>query len=90
MRGVNDDSVAEVLRWCLERGTSRFIEQMPLDAQHAWDRSALVTAAEVRDRLQRRFTLTPLPGRGQRSGPTLSRRRRPRQVGIIASVTEPF
>lgn len=22
MRGVNDDSVAEVLRWCLERGTS--------------------------------------------------------------------
>ena len=40
MRGINDESVADVLAWCLERGYElRFIEQMPLDAQHAWDRS---------------------------------------------------
>ncbi|MBK9724783.1 MAG: GTP 3',8-cyclase MoaA [Actinomycetales bacterium] len=91
MRGVNDDSVAEVLRWCLERGYElRFIEQMPLDAQHAWDRSALVTAAEVRERLQRRFTLTPLPGRGSAPAQRYLVDDGPGTVGVIASVTEPF
>ena len=91
MRGVNDDSVAEVLRWCLERGYElRFIEQMPLDAQHAWDRSAVVTAAEVRERLQRRFTLTPLPGRGSAPAQRYLVDDGPGTVGIIASVTEPF
>lgn len=35
MRGVNDAVVADVLQWCLDRGYElRFIEQMPLDAQH--------------------------------------------------------
>ena len=35
MRGVNDDQAPELLRWCLDRGYQlRFIEQMPLDAQH--------------------------------------------------------
>ncbi len=91
MRGVNDDSVAEVLRWCLERGYElRFIEQMPLDAQHAWDRSAVVTAAEVRERLQRRFTLTPLPGRGSAPAQRYLVDDGPGTVGVIASVTEPF
>ena len=34
--------------WCLERGYElRFIEQMPLDAQHGWDRDAMVTADEI-------------------------------------------
>ena len=41
MRGINDRTVADVLQWCLDRGYDlRFIEQMPLDAQHAWDRGA--------------------------------------------------
>src|SRR5262249_48692021 len=62
MRGLNDDSVADVLAWCLERGYElRFIEQMPLDAQHAWDRKDMVTADEIRARLAQRWELTPLP-----------------------------
>ena len=37
--GVNDDQAPELLAWCLERGYElRFIEQMPLDAQHGWSR----------------------------------------------------
>ena len=44
MRGINDRSVADVLQWCLDRGYDlRFIEQMPLDAQHAWQRDQMVT-----------------------------------------------
>lgn len=59
MRGVNDRDVAEVLQWCLDRGYElRFIEQMPLDAGHEWQASSMVTAAEVRERLGERFTLS--------------------------------
>ena len=48
MRGVNDDEAPALLRWCLDRGYEmRFIEQMPLDAQHGWDRAEMVTADEI-------------------------------------------
>jgi cyclic pyranopterin phosphate synthase len=60
VRGVNAEHASELLAWCLERGFElRFIEQMPLDADHAWSRSAMVTAAEVRTLLSERFTLAP-------------------------------
>ena len=70
MRGINDDAVADVLAWCLHRGYElRFIEQMPLDAQHAWDRVEMVSAGEIRERLSERFVLTPLPSGERGSAP---------------------
>ncbi len=93
MRGVNDASVADVLSWCLERGYElRFIEQMPLDAQHGWDRSEMISAAELRDRLSERFELTPLPDADRGSAPAerFLVDGGPQTVGIIASVSEPF
>ncbi len=63
MRGVNDHEAPELLAWALERGFAlRFIEQMPLDADHGWTRADMVTAAEIRDRLSTRFRLAPHPG----------------------------
>ena len=54
MRGVNDDSVVDVLAWCLHRGYElRFIEQMPLDAQHAGPRGDGL-GGEIRERLSER------------------------------------
>ena len=93
MRGVNDESVADVLAWCLERGYElRFIEQMPLDAQHAWDRSDMITADEIRERLSRRWRLTPLPAEDRGSAPAerFLVDGGPQTVGIIASVSAPF
>ena len=93
MRGVNDDSVSDVLAWCLERGYElRFIEQMPLDAQHAWDRRDMVTADEIRARLSERWELTPLPAADRGSAPAerFLVDGGPRTVGIIASVSSPF
>ncbi|MBK8757445.1 MAG: GTP 3',8-cyclase MoaA [Actinomycetales bacterium] len=93
MRGVNDQAVCELLAWCLERGYElRFIEQMPLDAQHGWDRSVMVTAAEILERLAERFTLTPLPGSARGSAPAQRYlvNGGPTTVGIIASVSAPF
>ena len=97
LRGVNDADAAGLLAWALERGHQlRFIEQMPLDADHAWERTTMVTAAEIRARLAERYVLIPddeprdgAPAELYRvqsldGGASLGR------VGIIASVSEPF
>ncbi|WP_369182895.1 GTP 3',8-cyclase MoaA [Streptomyces sp. Y1] len=93
MRGVNDHEAADLLAWCLEHGYElRFIEQMPLDAQHGWDRSSMVTAGEILDLLRARFALTPEPSASRGAAPA----ERwlvdggPGGVGVIASVTRPF
>jgi cyclic pyranopterin phosphate synthase len=66
MRGVNDDEAGELLDWCLERGYElRFIEQMPLDPQHAWDRSSMVTAGRARQRARRGVARRRRPGTGR-------------------------
>jgi GTP 3',8-cyclase len=93
MRGFNDETVADLLAWCLERGYElRFIEQMPLDAQHQWDRASMVTQAEVLERLSERFTLTPTgPAvRGSAPAETWLVDGGPARVGVIASVSQPF
>jgi len=93
MRGVNDHSAADVLQWCLERDYQmRFIEQMPLDAQHEWQRDQMVTADDIRKQLSTRFTLTPLPDEARGSAPAqlFLVDGGPATVGIIASVSAPF
>src|SRR5258708_31961608 len=60
MRGINDGEAAALLRFCLEHSYQlRFIEQMPLDAQHGWRRENMVTAAEILDALSAEFTPHP-------------------------------
>ncbi|HWG01733.1 MAG TPA: GTP 3',8-cyclase MoaA [Trebonia sp.] len=95
MRGINDDEAVGLLRYCLDRGYElRFIEQMPLDAQHGWSRADMVTADEIFGRLAAAFTLTPEPGgaaaRGAAPAETFRVDGGPARVGVIASVTRPF
>jgi cyclic pyranopterin phosphate synthase len=91
MRGINDHDAAALLDFCLAHGYElRFIEQMPLDPQHSWDRSRMVTADEILAQLRERHTLTPLAGRGSAPAETWLVDRGPGRVGIIASVTRPF
>jgi cyclic pyranopterin phosphate synthase len=91
MRGINDEDAPDLLQWCLDRGYElRFIEQMPLDAQHAWDRGLMVTQAELLERLGARFELTPVATRGSAPAERFLVDGGPAVVGIIASVTAPF
>jgi GTP 3',8-cyclase len=93
MRGVNDDEAPQLLRWCLDRGYElRFIEQMPLDAQHGWRRDTMVTAAEILQELREHFDLEPEDGdvRGSAPAETWLVNGGPQRVGVIASVTRPF
>jgi GTP 3',8-cyclase len=92
LRGVNDDQAPELLAWAVERGYFlRFIEQMPLDAQHGWSRTEMVTADEIFERLSGQFTLTPHgEPRGSAPAELFDVDGGPATVGIIASVTRPF
>ncbi|WP_030015089.1 GTP 3',8-cyclase MoaA [Curtobacterium sp. S6] len=101
MRGINDDQAAELLEWCLEQDFQlRFIEQMPLDADHGWTREGMITAEEMRELLSVKYDLAPhdeprgsapaqlwdvFPAGSDHAATTPLG-----QVGIIASVTEPF
>jgi GTP 3',8-cyclase len=92
LRGVNDDEAVPLLQFAIEQGYElRFIEQMPLDAQHGWQRAEMITAGEVMERLRTTFELTPDPA--ERGGAPAERwlvDGGPHVVGVIASVTRPF
>jgi cyclic pyranopterin phosphate synthase len=93
MRGLNNDEAVPLLQYCLDRGYElRFIEQMPLDAQHGWRRDDMVTADEILAELKAGFTLTADDERERGSAPaeTFLVDGGPGRVGVIASVTRPF
>jgi cyclic pyranopterin phosphate synthase len=91
MRGVNDDEAVPLLRWAIQEGVAlRFIEQMPLDPQHGWDRATMVTAAEILAALEAAFTLSPVPTRGSAPAEAWFVDGGPATVGVVASVTRPF
>jgi cyclic pyranopterin phosphate synthase len=92
LRGVNEDEAVPLLRYAVEHGYQlRFIEQMPLDPQHGWDRTSMVTAAEILASLSTGFDLTPEPvARGGAPAERWLVDGGPSVVGVIASVTRPF
>jgi GTP 3',8-cyclase len=93
MRDLNDDEAVPLLRFCLDHGYElRFIEQMPLDAQHGWKRAEMVTADEILGALGREFTLAPddPDQRGSAPAEAFLVDGGPAKVGVIASVTRPF
>src|SRR5579871_5589117 len=93
MRDLNDDEAVPLLRYCLDHGYElRFIEQMPLDAQHGWKRAEMVTADEILAALGRAFRLTPddPSQRGSAPAEAFLVDGGPARVGVIASVTRPF
>ncbi|MFF1574030.1 GTP 3',8-cyclase MoaA [Leifsonia sp. NPDC058292] len=83
---------ADLLAWAIENDCRlRFIEQMPLDADHNWARDNMVSAQALLDVLGTRFTLTEA-GRDDPSAPAEEWlvNGGPATVGIIASVTRSF
>src|SRR5918996_1829255 len=89
--GTNDDEVVDFARWSRETGYEvRFIEYMPLDAQHSWERDKVVPAARILAAIDAAHPLAP---EGHDNEPSTTFRfadGAPGRVGVIASVTEPF
>ncbi len=91
-RGVNDDQVESLAGWARDEGLAiRFIEFMDVGTTNGWDRTRMVPAAEVVDRLAARWPLEPTTA--IRPGEVAERFRYldgGGEVGVIASVTRPF
>ena len=90
MRGVNDDELLDFARFGRDKGVVvRFIEFMPLDADQTWSSGAVVTAAEIVERIGSVYPLEPL---APSSAPAARYRYRDGagEIGIVASVTQAF
>jgi GTP 3',8-cyclase len=92
LHGMNDVDAVPLLDFCLEHGYQlRFIEQMPLDAHHAWTRGRMVTAEDILEQLSAAHTLTPdTEERGSAPAERWLVDGGPATVGVIASVTRSF
>jgi cyclic pyranopterin phosphate synthase len=89
--GTNDDEVVGFARWARETGYEvRFIEYMPLDAQHAWEREKVVPAADVLSRIDEAFPIVPVGGDAEPATRYRFADGSPGAIGVIPSVTEPF
>jgi len=91
-RGANDDQIVPMAAFFRERGhTLRFIEYMDVGHTNGWRTGDVVPAAEIVARLDDAFGVEPVEPsyRGE-----VARRWRYRdgagEVGVIASVTQPF
>src|SRR5437879_2159614 len=91
VRGTNDDEVVEFARFARATGYEvRFIEFMPLDAEEAWTRDAVVPSREVLARINAVYPLEPI-GHGPEPATMWRFRDGARgAIGVIASVSEPF
>jgi cyclic pyranopterin phosphate synthase len=89
--GTNESEVVDFAGWSRETGhIVRFIEYMPLDAQHAWERAKVVPSARILEAVDARF---PLVAEGPDHEPATSYRftdGAPGGIGVISSVTQPF
>jgi cyclic pyranopterin phosphate synthase len=90
IRGVNEDEVVDLAAFGREKGVQpRFIEFMPLDADGAWSLDKVVPAREIVAAIDAVYPLEPVE-----HGPEPASRWRyldgAGEIGVIASVTEPF
>jgi GTP 3',8-cyclase len=91
MRGINDDEVVDFARFGRERGVNvRFIEFMPLDAPDKWSANRVVPGAEIVAAIDAVFPLEAAGGRGSEPAERYRYLDGRGEVGVIASVSEPF
>jgi len=93
VKGLTEPDIVPIARFCRERNIEpRFIEFMPLDAQHIWDRTRVLSADEMIQVLSREISpLVDIPDRDPRAPATEYRYADDGgRVGFIASVTRPF
>lgn len=92
VKGLNEPDVVSLVRFGREHGIEvRFIEFMPLDAQHLWSLDRVLTADEMIRMLEAEFgKLTPVADADPRAPATEYQFPDGHRVGFIGSVSRPF
>ena len=91
-RGVNDDDIVELVEFSRQHGFfMRFIEYMDVGNTNSWTSEKLVSKKEIVEKINARFPLKEV-GRENGSAPAVDYEfvDGRGEVGIVASVTEPF
>ncbi len=92
VRNFNEDEIVEFARLARRRDlVVRFIEFMPLDADHFWSRDLVVTAREIVAAIHAVFPLVEIPRRTPSETALRYRFANGKgEIGIIAPVSIPF
>jgi GTP 3',8-cyclase len=91
MRGFTEDEVIPLAEFA--RATPyevRFIEFMPLDADHAWDEDQVLTGAEIRDAIDAVYPLEAQPREPHATARVYRFADGNGKIGFINPVSEPF
>jgi cyclic pyranopterin phosphate synthase len=91
-RGVNDDEVLDLVAFAREHGFAiRFIEYMDVGNANNWHSDRMVSKKEILETITARFPLRKI-GREKGSAPSVDYQFLDGRgdIGVIASVTEPF
>jgi GTP 3',8-cyclase len=91
MRGFTEDEVLPFARFAREYPYEvRFIEFMPLDADHAWTPDSVLSGAEVRALIEEHYPLEPAPREPHATARVYNFADGHGSIGFINPVSEPF
>jgi cyclic pyranopterin phosphate synthase len=92
--GIRGFTEEEILPFCeLARSSGlqvRFIEFMPLDADHAWSRDQVLTGTEIREVIESRYHLVERPREPSATARVFAFPDASGEIGFVNPVSEPF
>ena len=91
IRGFTEDEVLPFCEFARHSGFQvRFIEFMPLDADHAWTADRVLTGEETTAIIESRFELEEIPREPSATARVFRFADGPGEIGLISPVSEPF
>jgi GTP 3',8-cyclase len=91
MRGFTEDEVIPFAEFARRKPYQvRFIEFMPLDADHAWSADRVLSGSEIRTMIDRVYPLEPLEREAHATAKVWRFRDGRGEIGFVNPVSEPF
>jgi cyclic pyranopterin phosphate synthase len=91
IRGFTEEEVLPFCEFARQHGFQvRFIEFMPLDADHTWTPERVLTGAETRAIIESRFELEEVPRESAATARVFRFADGKGEIGLVSPVSEPF
>jgi len=91
IRGINDHEIESLAEFAREHDLAlRFIEFMPLDSAHAWQKELVMTGRQILQRLELRYELRRVHSENSSETATRWTFAGRGEIGLISPVSEPF
>jgi cyclic pyranopterin phosphate synthase len=91
IRGFTEEEILPFCRLARSSGIQvRFIEFMPLDADHAWSRDQVLTGEEIREVIESRYRLVEAPREPSATARVFHFADGSGEIGFVNPVSEPF